>query len=276
MREFSNFSVFAPFIAQGIGQWAGNTINGALPTANVAIAYLFKAEQGEPRSPLETMTPRLFYYSGTPIDITGTNPNTGNAFDFNIYSIKPTYANFTHTTYDIHFMHGLELNYSGTIGIETPAFEEFIDLGEYKPRNPAEFAFTAGTANFRLPEHSIFMTTETLGEIPWIDYLRTSAYFVCDYKNDIFPEFTKLDEVVALSIQTSTELVDIILFDDYFDHIYFSFEFDYLLNKRLNVIKQQTSDIWDAYSWPIIIILTYPLIVSLGLVQKQISERYSN
>ena len=85
-NEFSNFSVFAPFIAQGIGQWAGNTINGALPTANVALAYLFKAEQDEPRSPLETMTPRLFYYSGTPIDITGTNPNTGNAFDFNIYS----------------------------------------------------------------------------------------------------------------------------------------------------------------------------------------------
>ena len=85
-NEFNNFSVFAPFIAQGIGQWSGNTINGALPNPNVAIAYLFKAEQGEPRSPLETMKPRLFYYSGTPIDITGTNPNTGNAFDFNIYS----------------------------------------------------------------------------------------------------------------------------------------------------------------------------------------------
>jgi hypothetical protein len=84
--EFNNFSVFAPFIAQGIGQWDGNTINGSLPNPNVALAYLFKAEQGEPRSPLETMKPRLFYYSGTPIDITGENPNTGNAFDFNIYS----------------------------------------------------------------------------------------------------------------------------------------------------------------------------------------------
>jgi hypothetical protein len=85
-NEFKNFSVFAPFIAQGIGQWSGNTINGALPNPNVALAYLFKAEQGEPRSPLEKMKPRLFYYSGTPIDITGTNPNTGNDFDFNIYS----------------------------------------------------------------------------------------------------------------------------------------------------------------------------------------------
>ena len=86
--EFNNFSVFAPFIAQGMGQWDGNTINGSLPNPNVALAYLFKAEQGEPRTPLETMKPRLFYYSGTPIDITGENPNTGNAFDFNIYSTQ--------------------------------------------------------------------------------------------------------------------------------------------------------------------------------------------
>lgn len=85
-NEFSNFSVFSPFIAQGIGQWVGNTINGSLPSADVAIAYLFKALKGETRSPLETMKPRLFYYSGTPIDITGSNPNTGNNFSFNIYS----------------------------------------------------------------------------------------------------------------------------------------------------------------------------------------------
>ena len=85
-NEFENFSVFAPFIAQGIGQWAGDTINGSLPNPNVALAYLFKAELGQGRSPLETMKPRLFYYSGTPIDITGENPNTGNAFAFNIYS----------------------------------------------------------------------------------------------------------------------------------------------------------------------------------------------
>ena len=85
-NEFNNFSVFAPFIAQGIGRWSGNTISGAMSNPNVAIAYLFKAEQGETRSPLETMKPRLFYYSGTPIDITGQHPITNNSFAFNIYS----------------------------------------------------------------------------------------------------------------------------------------------------------------------------------------------
>tara|TARA_R110002020_G_scaffold208111_2_gene413750 strand:+ start:142 stop:3468 length:3327 start_codon:yes stop_codon:yes gene_type:complete len=84
--EFENFSVFSPFIAQGIGQWDGDTINGALANPNVALAYLFKAEQGEPGEPLETMKPKLFYYSGTPIDITGENTNTGNDFAFHIYS----------------------------------------------------------------------------------------------------------------------------------------------------------------------------------------------
>ena len=85
-KTFKNFSVMSPFIAQGIGHWGLNTIEGASPTNNVAVAYLFKAEENEVGSPIETMKPKLFYYSGTPIDIEGTNPITGNDFEFNIYS----------------------------------------------------------------------------------------------------------------------------------------------------------------------------------------------
>jgi hypothetical protein len=85
---FENFSVMSPFIAQGIGQWGVDGIQNGSSSNNVAVAYLFKAEAGEEAAPLETTKPKLFYYSGTPVDIVGTNQITGNAFEFNIYSAQ--------------------------------------------------------------------------------------------------------------------------------------------------------------------------------------------
>ena len=137
-NEFSNFSVFAPFIAQGIGQWSGNTINGALPNPNVALAYLFKAEQGEPREPLETMKPRLFYYSGTPIDITGTNPNTGNDFNFHIYSnqfLQTGDATITNNKFPLCLQYNLD-----TLGSVT-ADTKLLNWTWYSPNFNTGFTF---------------------------------------------------------------------------------------------------------------------------------------
>ena len=137
-NEFENFSVFAPFIAQGIGQWSGNTINGALPNPNVALAYLFKAEQGEPRSPLETMKPRLFYYSGTPIDITGENPNTGNNFDFHIYSsqfLQTIDATTTNNKFPLCLQYNLD-----TLGSVT-ADTKLLNWTWYSPNFNTGFTF---------------------------------------------------------------------------------------------------------------------------------------
>ena len=84
-EEFKNFSATSPLIAQGISLWDTNGIGTPLPEANIATAYLFEATEGESAKPLENMKPKLFYYSGTPVDITGSNPN-GSTYQFNLYS----------------------------------------------------------------------------------------------------------------------------------------------------------------------------------------------
>ena len=84
--EFSNFSVMSPFIAQGLPHWDTNGINSAMPDQDIAIAYMFEAELGGVRKVPNGLKPKLFYYSGTPIEFTGTNPITNNAYKFAIYS----------------------------------------------------------------------------------------------------------------------------------------------------------------------------------------------
>lgn len=84
-EEFKNFSATSPLIAQGISFWDTNGIGTPLPEANIATAYLFEANEGESATPLEGMKPKLFYYSGTPVDVTGSNPN-GSAYNFHLYS----------------------------------------------------------------------------------------------------------------------------------------------------------------------------------------------
>jgi hypothetical protein len=84
--DFENFSVMSPFIAQGIPQWGNTGINGAMPGQDVAIAYNFGAELNEGSKPLSDLKPKLFYYSGTPVEFTGTNPVTNNSYKFAIYS----------------------------------------------------------------------------------------------------------------------------------------------------------------------------------------------
>jgi hypothetical protein len=85
-KDFKNFSIFSPFIAQGIGHWYNGGINGALPSSDVALAYLFGAEEGQEGSVLADLKPKIFYYSGTPINVQGSNLNTNNNYSFHIYS----------------------------------------------------------------------------------------------------------------------------------------------------------------------------------------------
>tara|TARA_R100000781_G_scaffold50655_1_gene33513 strand:+ start:2184 stop:5534 length:3351 start_codon:yes stop_codon:yes gene_type:complete len=85
-KEFKNFSVMSPFIAQGIGQWGIDGIQGSFQGANVAVASCYEAAEGEGGKPIEGMKPKLFYYSGTPVDVEGSNPITGTPFSFNILS----------------------------------------------------------------------------------------------------------------------------------------------------------------------------------------------
>jgi len=87
-ESFENFSATSPLIAQGISYWSINGIGTPMPEGKLATAYLFDAPEGESSKPLESMKPKLFYYSGTPVDVTGNNATVagGSAYQFNIYS----------------------------------------------------------------------------------------------------------------------------------------------------------------------------------------------
>ena len=79
-KEFKNFSIYSPFIANGL-----NTLEPGA-TSQVAIASIFEVdEESLNRKPIEAGKPKLFYYSGTPITIAGTDP-LGTTWDFNVYS----------------------------------------------------------------------------------------------------------------------------------------------------------------------------------------------
>ena len=85
-KEFKNFSVMSPFIAQGIGQWGVNGIQGSYQAGNIAVASCFEAAEGEIGKPMSSMKPKLFYYSGTPVGVEGSNPITETPFSFHILS----------------------------------------------------------------------------------------------------------------------------------------------------------------------------------------------
>tara|TARA_Y100000593_G_scaffold45762_1_gene87022 strand:+ start:1852 stop:5358 length:3507 start_codon:yes stop_codon:yes gene_type:complete len=83
--DFQNFSIYAPFIAQGVGHFDGN-FQGMSPNDEIAIAYNFEVDDDGNRHPITDGKPMLFYYSGTPIDVTQLTDQFGVSFDFSIIS----------------------------------------------------------------------------------------------------------------------------------------------------------------------------------------------
>ena len=143
--EFKNFSVTSPFIAQGLGRCTYNTdtgivgISGASPTNNVATAFCFEALENEARNPLSQIKPKIFYYSGTPVDVTGTNPITGSAYSFHILSAG--YINDTTGAKDTNNKFPLCLQYNlDTLG-DITANTKILNWTYYSPAFNSGFTF---------------------------------------------------------------------------------------------------------------------------------------
>ena len=93
--EGKNYSLMVPFITQGITEqpslysWGNDYSN-----LDVAVGQLYSVDEYDPieLSPITDGKPRLFYYSGTPIDLAYpySNPLTNTAFKFHIvgYSLS--------------------------------------------------------------------------------------------------------------------------------------------------------------------------------------------
>lgn len=78
-KDFTNFSIYSPFIANGL-------MGGNGTESQVAVASIFEIQENDQtRKPIDGGKPKLFYYSGTPISISGTD-GLDVAYDFRIYS----------------------------------------------------------------------------------------------------------------------------------------------------------------------------------------------
>ena len=78
-KKFKNFSIYSPFIANGL-------MGGNGTESQVALASIFEInESDQTRQPIESGKPKLFYYGGAPISISGIDP-LNVAYDFRIYS----------------------------------------------------------------------------------------------------------------------------------------------------------------------------------------------
>jgi hypothetical protein len=78
-KEFKNFSIYSPFIANG-------TVGMTPGASQVAIASIFEIDSSDQtRKPMAGGKPKLFYYSGTPIDVSGYD-SLNVSYDFSIYS----------------------------------------------------------------------------------------------------------------------------------------------------------------------------------------------
>ena len=83
--EFKSHSIFAPFIAQGIGHWAEN-LQGMSPNEQVAVAYTYEVDDDGIKKPITDGKSMIFYYSGTPITLADMNDQWNNDWEFNILS----------------------------------------------------------------------------------------------------------------------------------------------------------------------------------------------
>jgi hypothetical protein len=130
-KDFKNFSIYSPFHAQGLF-FQGEPI---------AVGYAYEIDEGTAtKKPLEGASPMLFYYSGTPIDISGYDP-FGNGWSFHIYS--GTYTTLGSTeAYDTGNKFPLCTGYNLdnlTNGITTTT--KLLYWNYYNPYFPTNFTF---------------------------------------------------------------------------------------------------------------------------------------
>ena len=138
--NFKTFSIYSPFIAQGIGHWQSN-LQGMSPNMQVAIAYHWKTGDDGNASPLADGKPMLFYYGGNTISIDDLDDQWGNDYDFSI--ISGAYSNFGSSevlSMDDEFPLCLPYNMD-TIGSGITSSTKMLHWEYYKPQFLTGFTF---------------------------------------------------------------------------------------------------------------------------------------
>ncbi len=138
--EFKTFSIYAPFIAQGIGHWADN-MQGMGANGEIAIAYHFEIDNDGNRIPITDGKPMLFYYGGSAVGITDLDDQWGNNYNFSIISGAYTLFGTTEVlSMDDEFPLCLPYNMD-SIGSGITSSTKMLHWEYYKPQFITGFTF---------------------------------------------------------------------------------------------------------------------------------------
>ena len=138
--NFNTFSIYKPFIAQGIGHWQDN-LQGMSPNEQAAIAFNFETTDDGIRQPITDGKPMLFYYGGDTITIVDLNDQWNNDYDFSIITgIYTTLGNTEVLSLDEQFPLCLPYNMD-TIGSGITSSTKMLHWEYYKPQFVSGFTF---------------------------------------------------------------------------------------------------------------------------------------
>ena len=138
--NFKTFSIYAPFIAQGIGHFQNN-LQGMSPNEQVAIAYHFEIDDDGNKKPIADGKPMLFYYGGSTLTITDLNDQWNNDYDFSIVTGAYTLFGTTETlSMDDQFPLCLPYDMD-TIGSGITTSTKMLHWEYYKPQFLTGFTF---------------------------------------------------------------------------------------------------------------------------------------
>tara|TARA_R110002012_G_scaffold45709_3_gene121288 strand:+ start:193 stop:3489 length:3297 start_codon:yes stop_codon:yes gene_type:complete len=138
--NFNTFSIYKPFIAQGIGHWQDN-LQGMSPNEQAAIAFNFETTDDGIRQPITDGKPMLFYYGGDTITLADLNDQWGNDYDFSIITgIYTTLGNTEVLSLDEQFPLCLPYNMD-TIGSGITSSTKMLHWEYYKPQFVSGFTF---------------------------------------------------------------------------------------------------------------------------------------
>ena len=137
--NFKTPSIYAPYIAQGIGHWTNNMANMSA-NDEVAIAFNFEVDSDGNRNPITDGKPMLFFYGGTPITLTDLNDQWNNDWEFNLISGAYTLYGDTETlSMDNKFP--LCLPYDMNTISDITASTKMLHWEYYKPQFITGFTF---------------------------------------------------------------------------------------------------------------------------------------
>ena len=138
--NFKTFSIYKPFIAQGIGHWQDN-LQGMSPNEQVAIAFNFETNDDGIRQPITDGKPMLFFYGGNTITLTNLNDQWGVAYDFSIITgMYTTLGNTEVLSMDNQFPLCLPYNMDN-IGSGITSSTKMLHWEYYKPQFISGFTF---------------------------------------------------------------------------------------------------------------------------------------